>query len=149
MTHSVIVLDVNVLVYAFDEAAARHERYAGWLATALARSETVALSDTVLSGFLRVVTNQRIYSEPTSAASAMQFVDAVIDAPSTEWVANTRATWRTFSDLIAQDDGIRGNHVPDAYLASLTISHGAKLATADRGFARYPGLTWFDPADAR
>jgi predicted nucleic acid-binding protein len=40
---------------------------------------------------------------------------------------------------------IRGNLVPDAWIAALAISHGARLATADRGFARYEGLDFFDP----
>jgi predicted nucleic acid-binding protein len=35
---------------------------------------------------------------------------------------------------------------PDAYLASLALTHRCRLATADRGFARFPGLDWFDPA---
>lgn len=140
-----IVPDVNVLVYAFDEASAEHERYAGWLTDVLTRSETVALVDTVLSGFLRIVTNRRIYAEPASTQSAMQFVDAVIDAPTSAWATSTRSVWRTFADLTEHDPAIRGNHVPDAYLAALTITNGGRLATADRGFARYPGLNWFDP----
>lgn len=42
--------------------------------------------------------------------------------------------------------GLRGNAVPDAVLAALAVTRGARLATADRGFARYPGLRWFAPA---
>ena len=30
-------------------------------------------------------------------------------------------------------------------IPALAISNGARLATADRGMARYPGLDWFDP----
>jgi predicted nucleic acid-binding protein len=33
--------------------------------------------------------------------------------------------------------------------AALCIAHGARLATADRGFARFRGLTWFDPAETK
>ena len=33
----------------------------------------------------------------------------------------------------------------DAYLAALTMEHGAMLATADRGFSRFPGLRTIDP----
>jgi predicted nucleic acid-binding protein len=49
---------------------------------------------------------------------------------------------------ISQDHGIRGNLVPDAYLAALAVSHGCRLATSDRGFARFPGLDFFDPVTA-
>ena len=61
-------------------------------------------------------------------------------------VTATDATWSTLADLSARDPGIRGNLVPDAYLAAMAISHGCRLATADRGFARFPGLDHFDPA---
>jgi predicted nucleic acid-binding protein len=40
----------------------------------------------------------------------------------------------------------RGNLVPDAYLAALTIEAGAELATCDGDFARFPGLRHFNPA---
>jgi len=41
---------------------------------------------------------------------------------------------------------ISGTLVPDAHLAAVALTHGCRLATADRGFARFPGLDWFDPA---
>lgn len=141
-----IIPDVNVLVYAYDNASDRHERCAQWLGTSLAAPDPVALVDPVLSGFLRVVTNPRIFSEPATTASAMEFVDALIDAPASVWLPANRAVWRTFSDLTRRDAAIRGQHIPDAYLAALAIANGARLATADRGFSRYDGLVWFDPS---
>ncbi len=53
--------------------------------------------------------------------------------------------WTGLSRLLHDDPGVVGL-VPDAFLASLAVAHGCRLATADRGFARFPGLTWFDPA---
>lgn len=61
-------------VYAYRREAARHERYAEWLASVLAGDEELALSETALTGFVRI---------------------------------------------------------------------------ADRGFARYDGLDWFDPGSTR
>ena len=55
------------------------------------------------------------------------------------------ASWRVFYDLAANDPQIRANLVPDAWLAALAISHDARLATTDRGFARFPGLELVDP----
>ena len=55
--------DVNVLIYAHREDAPEHERYAGWLRTLTAAEAPFALSDVVLSGFLRIVTNPRIFKE--------------------------------------------------------------------------------------
>jgi predicted nucleic acid-binding protein len=40
----------------------------------------------------------------------------------------------------------RGNHTTDAHLAALAIEWGLVLVSADRDFARYPGLRWHDPS---
>lgn len=50
------------------------------------------------------------------------------------------------ADLVALDRGLSGNMVPDAHLAVVALAHGCRLATADRAFARFRGLDWFDPA---
>jgi uncharacterized protein len=143
---SVILADVNVLIYAFDEDAREHERYRNWLISALSDAQPFALVDTILAGFVRIVSSARIYDAPTPAVEALAFVDALIHSPAAAWVRPNQTAWRVLSDLAEQDAGIGGNRVPDAYLAALAIANGARLATADRGFSRYPGLAWFDPA---
>lgn len=140
-----IIADVNVLVYAFDESSTDHERYRTWLTTCLSRREEFALVDSVLSGFVRIVTHPKIFGEPATTRDALQFVDAIIAAPASAWLAPGRATWDAMGTLSHADSAIRGNLIPDAYLASVALAHGARFATADRGFARYPGLDWFDP----
>jgi uncharacterized protein len=142
----VILADVNLLVYAFDADAVQHPRYAPWLTSALSGPEEFALLDTVLSGFVRIVTHPGILPVPAPTAVALSFVDAVIHAPAARWLHSTDAVWLRMQQLADGDDGIRGNLIPDAYLAAAALTHGARLATADRGFARYPRLNWFDPA---
>jgi predicted nucleic acid-binding protein len=44
---------------------------------------------------------------------------------------------------------VLGGDVRDAHLAALAIEHGATLATTDRGFARFPGLSALDPLEPR
>lgn len=70
----------------------------------------------------------------------------LLQGPRRRWFSAAQVTWSRFGSLLRADDGVAGNLVPDALLASLALAHGCRLATADRGFARYPGLTWFDPA---
>jgi hypothetical protein len=36
----------------------------------------------------------------------------------------------------------------DIHLAALAIEHGLTLCSADRGFARFPGLRWENPLAA-
>lgn len=78
-------------------------------------------------------------------AHALAFVDALREAPRAHHLTPTAATWRQFAELVRSDRQIRGNLVPDAWLAALARSHGCRLATTDRGFARFEGLDWFDP----
>ncbi len=140
-----IVADVNLLVYAYRPESDRHDAAATWLAKTLSGQEEVALLDVVLAGFLRIVTNARIFSDPAPASHALRFVEAVVAASRAQWVPSNPATWRTVRELIDHDRQLHSNMIPDTLLAAISIAHGARLATCDRGFARFPGLSWFDP----
>lgn len=140
-----ILPDVHVLVYAADEQVAEHATYAAWLNHTLETDELL-LPDAVLTGFLRVVTNAGVRRPPVSMPSALEFVAALRARRSVRAVEGSRAVWARFVELCAGDMHIRGKLVPDAHLAAIALSHAARLATRDRGFARYPGLRWFDPA---
>lgn len=142
-----ILPDVNTLVYAFRRESDDHEVYASWLTGLVGGKDELALVDHCLAGFLRIVTNPRIFADPAPTADALGFVDRLSGARRGRAVASTPATWTAFASLVKADRGLKGNLVPDAYLAALAISHGCKLATADRGFARYQGLDFFDPID--
>jgi uncharacterized protein len=145
----VILPDVNVLVYAYRREAQNHATYASWLTGVVAGQDELALADHCLTGFLRIVTNPRILAEPAPTSDALRFVDRLRAAPRGRPLAATSATWDVLGAHVSQDHGIRGNLVPDAYLAALAVSHGCRLATSDRGFARFPGLNFFDPANAQ
>ena len=140
-----ILPDVNVLVHAFREDSPCFAQCSGWLEDVVNGRDELGLSEVVLLGVMRIVTNPRVYVKPTAPAAAFQFLNDLRAAPRSRRVAATSGTWRTFAELVAGDALIRGNIVPDAWLAALAISHGADLATADRGFARYPGLRLVDP----
>jgi toxin-antitoxin system PIN domain toxin len=141
----VILLDVNVLVEAGHRDAAKHAESARWLQEVLAGPRPVGLADVVLTGCLRVLTHRRVFSDPAPPAVALAFVEAVRLAPAAVQVPATAATWQAFGALLRDDDGLRGNLVPDAWLAALALSHGASLATRDRGCARFPGLSLVTP----
>lgn len=141
-----ILPDVNALVYAFRREADHHDRYAAWLARVAAGENGLALHDLPLSGFVRIVTHPGIWSEPTPTAEALAFVARLRSARGSRWLSSGPETWRRLQELVSDDGGIRGNLVPDAFLAALALTHGCQLATADRGFARFPGLSLVDPA---
>lgn len=139
-----ILPDVNVLLYAFRRESDQHEDYARWLSQTLAAAE-VGLVETVLLGFVRIATNPRIMADPAPTPVALRFVDAVLAAPRARLLGPTAATWDRLRSIAGADDRVRGPLVPDAWIAALALSHGCRVATADRGFGRYAGLDWFVP----
>jgi toxin-antitoxin system PIN domain toxin len=144
----VILADVNVLVYAFRREVPRHQEYASWLTAVVAGTDEFALHEAPLAGFVRIVTNAHIFERPAPTSVALEFVHRLVRAPRSRWLSASEVTWSRFRSLLAQDAVVRGNLVPDALLAAMAMAHGCRLATADRGFARFPGLDWFDPVAA-
>jgi hypothetical protein len=135
----VLVADVNIYLYARRRESDRHDEYRTWLEDRLCGPEPFGVSELVLSSFLRIVTNHRIYLEPTSPAAAVEFCEMVLAAPAAVSLRPGPRHWPIFADLCRQV-GARGNLVPDAYLAALAIEHGATWITVDSGFGQFPGL---------
>lgn len=141
-----IVPDVNVLVHAFNSESPKHDSYADWLDKLVNGPEEIGLFDPVLSGFVRIVSHPRVLVRPAPTAVALSFVTTLSGSPSARWLRGSPALWEALDKFVASDEGIRGNLVPDALIAAAAVVHGARVATADRGFARFPGLSFFDPA---
>lgn len=104
------------------------------------------MSDPVLSGFTRVVTHPRVFRDPTPVEEALRFCAALRATGNASALVPAERHWSIFADLCRQTEA-RGNDVPDAYLAALAIEQGATWWSADRGFARFPGLSWRHPLD--
>ena len=144
-----ILPDVNVLIHAFHEHADQHQVYADWLNNARSAGEELLFPDSVLLGFLRIVTSPRIYEIPAPMDQAVAFTSALRRGRRARALEDLGSVWSAFDRLVAKDRQIKGNLVPDAYIAAVAISHKARVATRDRGFSRYPELSWFDPAERR
>ncbi|MDQ1483048.1 MAG: uncharacterized protein QOF35_1124 [Actinomycetota bacterium] len=139
-----LLLDVNVCVYAFRRESRRHADFRAWLEQALSGSELVGVPEQVLASLVSLVTNYRIYKDPSTPTAVLSFCDAILDAPTAVRVRPGERHWQIFHDLVAEH-GLRGNDIPDASLAALALEQGATWVTTDRGFARYQGLTLLDP----
>jgi uncharacterized protein len=140
----VILADVNILVYAFREDAPDHLRYKKWLEGLLSGDEPFALSDHILSSFLRIVTHPQIFKPATPLETALSFVDAIRNQPHRVSVSPGPAHWEIFVRL-ARATSAMGNHLADTYLAALAIESGSEFVTSDRDYSRYPGLRWRHP----
>ena len=144
-----ILPDINVLVHAQRRDFPDHERYRAWLEEALNGGEPVAFVTPVVSGFLRVVTNRRIFVTPTPLADAVTHLGAMLGAPAAVLPDLPGAAGvRSLIEQCRAGDAT-GDLVSDAYLASVAAVLGAELVSADRDFARFPGLRWRHPLEPR
>jgi len=143
-----IVPDVNVLVYAARDDAARHPEFRTWLYDAMHGPEAVGLSELVLSGVVRVLTHPRVFDPPMPLGDALAYVDALRIQPRAIPLRPGSRHWSIFAEL-CRTGAARGNLVPDAYHAALAMEAGGEWVTTDRDFARFPGLRWRHPLAPR
>lgn len=134
-----ILVDVNVLVYAHREDTANHVAYRNWLEGAINSPQAYGMSDLVLSGFLRVVTHPRIFRAPSSMTRALAFATEIRSQPSCVRLEPGDRHWQIFEGLCRRA-GAKGNLVPDAFFAALAIETGSEWITTDRDYARFPDL---------
>ena len=139
-----LLTDVNVLVYALRLDVADHSRYKDWLEEMVASEPAFAVSEQVLSGFVRVATHPRAFKLPTPLDVALSFADRIRNHANAVTVAPGERHWDIFTRL-CRHAGAKGNLVPDAYLAALAIESGSEWITTDRDFARFDGLRWRHP----
>ena|ERR1700722_8284861 len=139
-----ILIDVNVLVYAKRLDSPNHAKYRSWLEGIVQSDSIVGISDIILNGVVRILTHPRIFSVPTEIDEALEYVDWLRDHSGCVPVLPGERHWGIFMRL-CKLSGAKGNIVSDAYLAALAIESGAEWITADRDFARFPGLRWRHP----
>jgi len=142
-----ILLDVNILVHVHRQDAERHAELKGWIEAALQEPAGVAVSDLVLSGFLRIVTHPKVFKKSTPLSNALEFLDDFRSRDEVHVLTPGPTHWQIFTDLCRKAE-VRGNLIPDAYHAALALEYGCEWITLDRGFSRFPGLRWRHPLDA-
>lgn len=141
-----ILIDANVLVYAYGSHFEQHARALDWLEEQLDGPRRVGLPWESLNAFVRLSTNPRIFAKPAGLTEAWEQVAAWLAAPTVWSPTPTDAHADLFAELL-MTPGLKHDDVPDVHLAALARSHGLRLASHDRGFARFKRLEWFDPLD--
>jgi toxin-antitoxin system PIN domain toxin len=139
-----VLPDVNVLVYAHREDTTNHGAIRAWLEGVVNGDEAYAISDLVLSGFVRVVTHPKVFKRPSNVAEALAFAEQVRGQPHCVRVEPGPRHWDLFRRLCVEA-GVKGNLVPDAYLAAIAIESGCEWISTDRDFSRFSGLRWRHP----
>jgi uncharacterized protein len=144
----VIAVDTNILVYAHREEFPQHRQANAALRRLAEGPSAWALPVFVLGEFLRVVTHPRYLDPPTSLATALTSVDALLRSPSLVLISPGERYWQLLSET-ARSGAARGNLLLDAQIAAVCLEHGARtLLTEDRDFRRFDKITSMDLAAA-
>lgn len=129
--------DVSVLVAAHRSDHPHHAVARAWLeraASAAASGGTLILMPMVMASFLRLVSSPKIFHSPTPVEDAAAFVDALLAVQGVH-LASLGPEWPRLRQLCV-DKQLKGNEVPDAWLAAATIYFGEHLVSFDRGFKK-------------
>lgn len=141
-----ILLDANVLLYAYNSSFDRHKVARAWLESALTRQEPIRLSWMGIVAFVRISTNHRAFEHPLSTEEACAAVSSWLSWPSVEILEPGEKHWAVLNDVLAKHQ-LRGPVVTDAHIAALAIEHGARLCTSDGDFDRFENLKTLNPFD--
>jgi len=142
-----IVLDVNLLIYAYDTTCAEHKKARAWVEDIFSADEPIALPWQTISAFLRILTYPGVTGDRLSMRQALAIVEQWLELPHVKAIAPGEDHWTHLRDMLIQGD-IRGRLTSDAVLAAMTIECGGVLYTNDRDFARFPGLRWVNPLES-
>ncbi len=139
-----ILIDVNILLYATNNTVSQHAAAREWLDRQLSDLHRVGLPWATLLGFLRLATSARVASHPLTMDTAWKNVSHWL-ACEPAWIPlPTERHAEVLGDLLAEP-GVYGNLVSDAHLAALAIEHGLTLCSTDGDFARFRHLKWLNP----
>ena len=139
-----IVPDANLLVYAYDSGSAYHAKASSWVENTFSSTEVVGLPWHAITAFMRIMTNKRLPGARFTLQEATQIVDRWFMQPNVRPLAPEEHHWPLLKSLLIEGQA-SGALANDAQIAALTIEYGGILHTADRDFARFPGLRWTNP----
>lgn len=141
-----ILLDANILLYAYNSDDPQHRRASEWLRSLFAGKELMGLALVTLWAFLRVSTNPRLWPNPKSAEESFRLIRGWLEVPGVVMVKPGPRHLQLLEQVII-DSYVTGSLVSDAVLAAIAIEHAATLASTDRDFRRFSGLRWVNPLE--
>jgi toxin-antitoxin system PIN domain toxin len=144
----VILIDANLLLYAYHERAEQHASSRAWLEAALSGPELIRFAWLTLWAFLRIGTNPRVFERPFSTSEAEAVVSSWLAQPAAGILEPGERHWEIVGALMREGQAA-GPLVMDAVIAAIALEHGATLCTTDRDFSRFAGLKWTNPLTAR
>lgn len=138
------LVDANLILWAHHRQFQQHQAAHSWWAGLLSEQALVGIPWESVLAFVRISTHPRALEHALHVGAAWSIVETWLDRPNV-WIPVPTDRHRSILAPLLESAHATGNHVPDAHLAALAIEWGLELQSADRDFARYPGLRWRDP----
>lgn len=139
-----IVVDVNLLLYAVVTGFVQHERARTWWETTINSADEVGLSAPAVFGFLRLATNRQILDSPLPMDQAIGHVRDWLARSNVRFLAPGPAHLEIAMRMLA-DLGSAGNLTTDVQLAAFAVEHRGAVYSNDADFARFADLAWVNP----
>lgn len=137
-------VDTNILLYAANVDDEAHLVARKLLERLAAGPDLFYLFWPTIMGFLRIATHSAIFPNPQSPEQAIAAIAGLVDRPNVRTPSESDGFWELYE--ATADPQTRGNHVPDAHLATLMRQHGVTVIyTRDKDFRRYDGIDARDP----
>ena len=139
-----IVPDINLLVYAYNDGAPHHGTASRWWEGLVNGAERVGVPWIVSTGFVRLMTHPRAVAAPISPVDAIAHVRDWFQYAHVSPI-NPGAEHLTHVQRNLEAAGVGGNLVTDAHIAALAMEYQAEVHSNDSDFTRFPGLRWRNP----
>ena len=136
--------DINLLIYAYDSGSKHHRICSEWLETTINSQVPVCFSWHTIFGFMRVATTIRMVSRPFTASEVMTIAEELMSVATAKMLEPGEKHFGIFRRLV-DDTGISGARLSDAHIAALAIEHGATVASSDKDFRVFDGLSLMNP----
>ncbi|MGJ3241501.1 MAG: TA system VapC family ribonuclease toxin [Opitutales bacterium] len=128
--------DANILIYAHRSDQPEHEFFRDYLEQTIQNEPAFALSTSILSAFLRIVTQPRFPNGPTDLHHALLVIESLVAQEHCHVIGPGHQHVQIFSELCRKHHGV-GNLIADAQHATITIEHACDWVTRDRDFERF------------
>ena len=139
-----IVPDLNLLVYAYNDGAPHHEPARRWWEDLVNGTERVGVPWVVSTGFVRLMTHPSVLVRPATATEAVDYVREWFRFPHVAPVNPGAEHLALFRRNLAAA-GVGANLVTDSHIAAVAMEYQAEVHSNDTDFSRFPGLRWRNP----
>jgi len=139
-----ILLDVNVLLYAYDSTSPFYPRLSAWIEELLSGPEEIALPWVTIWAFVRVRTNPVMVQNPATLVDSFELIRTWLGTEGVRLVHPGPKHLEILEHLVLEY-GIRGAKLSDAVIAALALEYGAAVASTDHDFSRFEEIRWINP----